>query len=447
MKKLVLLALLAGSMLASCAAEAKVAVKPAADPLAGFFEDTDAHEEIFGKQTLPFVNLPKSAPIDAVGGSAAIKLGVQKATLAGGEHAGKAVRFIAAVNFTNVSTDTAVWTRTIWHDLNSGDDSGKVFKAEAEKESTKAYLSLNNGGVEYTISDFNASPAAGGNTYTHFVVYTIGGISGDSFDKYVINAYLTINDDDEHASDVLSTTVDLSTSFTFPKAKLETSYFGVKKTKSGFACFDREETAGSGNFARFEEISMAEGDSFVLVNSAADYFGVYGYDKVSLGDGTRHFERDGSSNFASSKFATKYDLFLSSGYDTTHYIYADLGTLVIESGKVYFEAGAWPDGWGGSWRGGALTYAYFFKDAVAVGAAFPGTEMATWSDKLNVYVIDIPATATGVIFSRVNPENKGQAWNQTVDITLSSNNYFALDGGKDGSNHLTVTASAKAVTA
>ena len=48
MKKLVIFSLLAGSLLASCAAQAKVEVKPGEALFAQVKEDTELHEELFG---------------------------------------------------------------------------------------------------------------------------------------------------------------------------------------------------------------------------------------------------------------------------------------------------------------------------------------------------------------------------------------------------------------
>ena len=309
MKRKALLTIIPALMLlSSCAG----AAPKAAEKL--FLEDNLAHEEIFEQSKT--ASIRKLAPID----TSAPAIAIQKAN----ESAGFiSIRFVAAVKITGELTDaTAVWTRTMYQ----SDGHVKEGKERAQKPSTKAYTSINDGGSELTIAAFNSSVGAGAD-YTHFVVYTmrnipISGVNDAS--DYYLNAYLTLNDGGSTTSKVLATRVDQSTQLSFNVS--DRSYFAVKKTASGFVSVNVSATETGGNHAIFDNIQINSGEGFVIVNNwvndsdaTDDFFEIHGYDKIN---GEKYtFEKDGDSQFAKASSAAKYYLFLSSNLETNNKIY------------------------------------------------------------------------------------------------------------------------------
>ncbi len=395
-------------MLASCATAAKVGVNHAkADDLAGIIEDTDAHEEIFGDQGLPFAGGPKKTAY-----SGNIGLGVQKKD--NGDDT-VSVRFIAAVTLGegDVAGTGAVWTRAVWNGSTGG-----VRKASTTKTSTKAYTSLYDGSDSlYPISTYNTEHST---SHTHFVVYTLLNIPAANASDY-ITAYVTV---DSKPSDVVATTTDLSTNFTFPKAKIDQGYVGIKKTSSGFSVVDRDPDAG-GNHARFVGVSLDAGDDFLIMNACEDYFAVHGFDMINLADSTDHFSQEGSSQFANAKNASTYNLFLSSGYETNNWIYVN----AFVDKTVYLVPGAWDVD--SAWF---AAYSYGKKDAATKYERWYAQSNGTGTRTINL-TYD-PAYTAYVIFVRMDSAKTldagwGAKWNQTSDLLLSAGTTCTITAGGD----------------
>ena len=304
MKKLVLLALLAGSMLASCATAAKVAVKPAADPLAGILEDTEAHDELFGKTS---IGGPKRAGDSTIIENSDIKLGIQYYE----DGTDMAIRFVAAVN---VELDglKAVWHRHIYNDSGT-----EIRTTNTEHEVATVYTALNGGGEtkELDISSYDG--------YNYFMVYAIRGIPLASASSYYINAFLEVgvdaNGDDvfdttPDYSRVLATTVDQTTRFTFDKAKFKAGYFGIKKTDDGFVTVSHDADCGL-NHTEFEEtpVVLEKDEGFAVINSQANAFHVLGYGNFKADKSKNCFVADGPFAKALVHTSCKFYVYDSSG--------------------------------------------------------------------------------------------------------------------------------------
>ena len=392
-------------------------------------EDTDAHEEIFGEVEQLQLDNVRNVPVFMDNAEPAI--GVQSQDAAGGKiH----VRFVAAIKIDgDLASATAVWTRKMFYDGAAGENSHKVFKEAANKESKKIYSSLKNGDDILTIASYNSSHSS---SYTGFVVYTMLNIPKSTYKDYFLNAYVTVNDEDTKISRVLATTVDQKTQLSFDYGKNETGYFGVKKVVSEgvatFTTFDKA-TDSLGNYARFTNVSLNKDESFVLVNSASDYFAVHGYNKTHAADSSdSNFNQDGTSLFAKAKATASHYLYLSSGGGTQNYIYrADANTT-----KGYFVKPC--SGW----------YSSYPRFALYTAENVNEKNVEKWYNLIDcgsgVYGIDIDFTNLSnvtLIFCRMNPgtvdNNWTNRWTQTVDLKdddAHTKNLFTLDNGDYNTN-------------
>ena len=315
MKKKLLLGLLpAVLVLASCQASPRVEPKPNLDNIV---EDTEAHDEIFGKSVLSGdLAIRKTYDGDVVipedTGVAYPNLGIQTKKDNGADGIADtsddtiSIRLVAAIQIGDVNGDSVVndadlaattvtWTRTIF-----GSD-GTVSIASAMKSSTRAYTSLAApSDVEgdatpdniLTIDEFNDQKD--GRAYTHFVVYTLLDLPLTYGDYYVV-ADISVNDG---ASEILATTIDQTTQFVFEPYvnahPLNNHYFAVKKTAAGFDVIDPAATPGDGNLAKFEGVALNADEKIVLIHrvvnalgSNEDLFEVFDYD--DRGDNGNYF--------------------------------------------------------------------------------------------------------------------------------------------------------------
>ena len=385
-----------------------------------FIEDTLAHDEVFEKVVFKKPDVRRLSPVV----SSTPAIAIQTAN----ESAGYiSIRFVAAVKITGGLTDaTAVWTRTMFQ----SDGHVKEGKERDEKPCTSAYTSLADSGEAdgvLTIDEFNN----GVTDYTHFVVYTMRNIpiSGENdASDYYLNAYLTLNDGGETTSKVVATTVDQKTRLAFGAGKA--GCFGVKKSaSSGFTTFDKAEGNKANHWASFANISLNEGDSFVLVNRAVDanksndFFAVYGYERLRARDnayeghpyGFYGFRQEGESQFSVCPENNKY------------YFYVENETNRIEpkyslTKTIKLNPGVW-DSTGSPWYAVNITNTGLGQD---------GWYRMTKNNSLyECTIINVPDDAS-IIFCRMNPNssdlNWDNKWNQSKDLSAldTGNNTFTI---------------------
>ena len=370
-----------------------------------FIEDTDAHEEIFGEAEQLKLEEVKEAPTFLTVSEPAI--GVQSQISGDNIH----IRFVAAVQIGGKLSDApAVWKRRMFN------SDGSIWKDEGEGQPCdKVYTSLKNGGSTLTIADFNT---AHGTSYNYFVVYTMLNIPKETYKNCYLNAYVTVNDGESLNSKVLATTVDQKTQLSFELSKDKTGYFGVKKTVSAgqasFSTFDANEHALAGNYARFVNVSLNKDESFVLVNSADDYFAVHGYEKVHLGDTSDEtFDKDGDSDFAVALANGSHFFYLSSGGSTQNYIYH---TDANKTKTFYFTPAS-------NWKNDNAWFALNAQDNDGSGNYSNSRFYGMTDDGTGKYMCDLvfnDLSKTMLIFCRMDQYKHDLAWasknNQSGDI-------------------------------
>ena len=316
-KKLFLLVLPALMALSGCSG---VNVSPKANIMA---EDTLAHEEIFGEVAELKLKTPRKAAGDpTMFDRAQPAIGVQYQE--NGEYI--SIRFVAAIDIgeTNINDVTAVWKRTLYWSDNS------VGKAEADFESEKAYVTLNNKEAEYSISDFNGVSG----TYDYFVVYTMRNIPKETYKDCRLNAYLELNDGEAY-SRVLSTTINGSFSFVFEHTSENYFLTGIIDGSQRDVA-QHDPTLGNDNQASFIT-DIDEGDSFIAVCKTNSYFRVYG--GSDLGNTTNFVESGGKISPRSGKEGN-YAFYL--GNDNKLY---PSDALVTGNKEYYVKGTAVVGGW------------------------------------------------------------------------------------------------------
>lgn len=413
MKKLVLLSLLAGSMLASCATEAKVAVKPATDPLAGVFEDTDAHDELFADAGALFGG-PKR-DFTPIGDP--IKIGIQSKIHNDGVKDLIDIRFVAAIDVgeSTIGAATAKWHRNIYE---AGGTETKKTKTEYEVE--KSYTSVTNGsGSVLNISDVGAD-------YDAFVVFTVGNIPLESASQYFINAYLEFDADGAEEgvaiySKVLATTVNQLTQFTFSKD--QTGYFGIKKTSSGFTTIVDEK---GDNHAVANLGAFGSDERFLFVEVSSHFFQTYG--RMQLDRGTQYYYQPGDSRWLAPDAritVTSSKFYLNS----SNRVYSD----TIASPTILTETFYIADSIG--WFDNAKIAVYYHD-----GSSFKFSGVMTAVEGHPEYrsiTIDFKLSEI-LIFCRINKDadigwGSGVCWNQTGDLSYDcTGTLITINGWTNG---------------
>lgn len=177
-----------------------------------FLQDALAHEEIFGESQGQ--SLLKAArnltPVDSTTPLIAVQQQEYTSSLDSKNYL--AVRYVAAVKLTSLSTSLE-WSGSVY------EDDGDLHKSYATLSAQKVYTTIYDGSDPLTIGDFNnaQSPKT---DYTHFVTYTIRKIPTDKT-AYFIKASLSVGG--AAANKVVATTIDLNKQVSFDPAY--TGYF------------------------------------------------------------------------------------------------------------------------------------------------------------------------------------------------------------------------------
>lgn len=253
MKKLLLTFVPALMLLSSCAGS-----QPNIE-LGLFHEDTLAHNEIFGSIQDGLQKSRKNA-IDPNYPNVPT-LGIQTK-----EGDGKiSIRFIAAVKLRDLTTSSAVWTRTMY------DNNGAAFavngKTTAEIECKKAYTSVFKNDESYNMSSFDDEQGLEDPSgYTHFVVYTILNIPKEAYKDYFLNTYLSLNG---RKTKVVATSVDQTKKYSFSENKI--GYLLNKTSESVWEDANKRGDNPSQCLATFAD-DLSAGDTFTILYNSPSLF-------------------------------------------------------------------------------------------------------------------------------------------------------------------------------
>ena len=283
-----------------------------------FQEDALAHEEIFGeaKFEMEGYRAPRKTPSLAT----EPMYGVQYQVTESYVH----MRIIAAVSLPDLSVSVE-WTRTMYKGHENGEQTGHVFKASAEFESTKAYTSLANGSEEpLTIAAFNTEY---GTSYDHFVVYTMLNIPKTTYDDYSIKAFVSI--DDVASTKGFAATVGQTAFASFDLSR--TGHFISGRFDGVHQEFASNHEL-SGNNAAYD-VTLHVGDTFACVyyDSSLNVFLLNGLAR----DIDNKYFCDGSKKTMTSKVDGDFTVFLNSedrislfaNFDLIRPIYVDVSEV------------------------------------------------------------------------------------------------------------------------
>lgn len=374
-----------------------------------YVEDTLAHEETFENAGL----LPRRSLDPVYSPDTDISIGVQYSSPTDGK---VSMRFIAAIKVDGADAETrkaalshttAVWTRSVYN------ESGTKILTEREPEvvATKAYDEINSGGVELKIGDY------GDHSYSFFVAYTMRNIPVAT--TSYLNVSLSVRDSENDSfnkdSKVIAASVDGNTKFAFNRADSE--YVLIKKSGSSFTSYPND-ASHPGNLAAFtSDVSVNEGDAFVIANIWSTGFSVYGYNSKNgkaedvLKDKVR-FYNVGSSNLIYSNYkSTDFKVYLN----TDSEMWINSGVNLTKT--IYLNATNWDPS-------GAKLALYVFNNSNTAQNQwfkFAATGVA------NEYStsISVPYSwLVNVIFCRYNKADDDPCWdpknvyNQTGDLDL-----------------------------
>ena len=389
-----------------------------------FVEDTLSHDEIFGEEESLFLKSPrKLSPID----SSVPAVAIQSTHEVTGE---TSIRFVAAIRIDTSHLDkiTVSWRRTMFN------ADGSVLKTVLNKTCSKVYTSVKDGGSNLSIEDFNADHET---SYTHFALYTMRGIPTNNEHDYsncYLTTYLTVTDaaDDTYnvTSKVVATTIDQETKFSFNAS--DTSYFGIKKTTTGFEKVTATSIEEGDNHAAFEGVSLSKSESFLIVNRwidvdpSKDWFEVHGFSKVQ---GNQTFDQVDGSQFSKPKYdLMSYKFYLSKKDGDNNKVF----TNCIET--IYLDPNT--EIWGNNNETGQTGYRFaMYYTNNGANLWYSMTQVGTSGIySATITTID-PTKLTLIIFCKMwgdNPDNGwgGQLLHQTGDLTWHSNK-----------NQYTITAS------
>lgn len=405
MKKTFLIALLAGSMLASCATAAKVNVNSNKNIM---LEDTLAHDEVFGAQSNGFVKPFRLGDDPVEHPDSDSSIGVQWTD----DGTYVSFRFVAAVTFTNenIGPTNAVWTRTV-----SSPDGSSFPKDTGTFECTKAYTKISNGGGAYDITDFNAAQEPD-TSYTHFVVYTLRNIPKATYGDYYVCAYLNLSGEGGVNQQTKAIAITVNRSETYVHNAYLGAFF-MEGTFNGTPDIIEptsvRETEGADNKATFEGLSLHKDDSFVI----KEFYGTKLYVKGSArfsGNSDYYFADDSGSIKAN--FDGTYNLFLNKS-DEIH----TTASNVVRPIYVSLKNVSW-------WGTGAWTAIYAFNNSTSTSRWYKTSESGDYL--VSSAAID-PTVYDQLTVVRMNNSAKEKAenalvwedkyYNQTEDLTIPHN--------------------------
>ena len=277
------------------------------------FEDTMAHDELFGK--VDNLNIKKlGVPDDDPGSTSIPRVGVQFSDVyerdtGSGKINCRAVRYVAAIKG-NLSTQTAVWTRGV-----SETNSNQIKTMSGGHNCSEVYASLNDGNT----------PTGVPSGYDNFVVYTMYDIPTSQENSYIA-AYLTLTPNgggESVKSYAVVTEIDGDNYFSVNMDDdlcrngyfLET-YNSLTSVKSIQAedngpLTDSDPNNAEKDNAIFSQITFSEGDRVGAFRLSPTLFQFYGFDAFMESTASGYVKEANVNDYAEAHRTGVYTVFLN----------------------------------------------------------------------------------------------------------------------------------------
>ncbi|MBQ8141595.1 MAG: hypothetical protein IJ194_00340 [Bacilli bacterium] len=221
-----------------------------------YLEFGDAQEEIFGEaQGIEIAHKGLKGKVN--GALPTPKVGFQSQTHVNNEKTYVDIRFVAAINVTDLSNVTATWNRT---NLDSNLVEGKQYI----KESTQAYTGLIIDGMSYAPSVYG--------DYNYFIAYVIRNIPQETASENYMDVTLTLQEgEDGFKSNIYSVKCDGTSGFSYQKGDVTffTNYHYPSANDDG--SFTNERTrvkSGSKVLASSPKMGRYGGEELIDVKDA-----------------------------------------------------------------------------------------------------------------------------------------------------------------------------------
>lgn len=438
-KKLLLIALPTLMVLSGCS---KVPIKPVEKEVlsdTAMFEDTAAHEELFGDIDL---DIKKIGVPDPNPGSGSIpKIGVQFSGLYKGDERDSygnltgnkadfyAIRYVAAIKG-DLSNQTVTWTRGV-SQVNSTQvrEMSSVGHDSTPLNSATAYASLNDNGVAVGV------PSG----YDNYVVYTMYDIPSSEANSYIA-AYVTVTPDVGEAAKSYAVVTEIDGGYYFSvdtNSLIRNGYF-IEGTIGGYdhtiitedneGDTDTDPENGGKDNSIFSDYQFSDDDEFGLFRLTSTCFQFYGYDTF-MGSSASSFinSSDAVNQFGRFSKDGQYTLFLNA----SNLVYPIVTTTLFLDTSRTLEGGS-------KWGAGAR---------FAIWAWGPTKER--WYDMTNetgdIYkiegynVTDYP----NLKFCRMNPGVASNGWDKDNPLYNNTGNLSVVVPGDSNiitNNMYTITA-------
>ena len=371
-------------------------------------EDTIAHEELFGQGGRAVKLTPYKDPDPSDPSLKKPVVGVQYKEEDDGKYA---IRYVAAIAALDVD---AHWTRSICN--KNGEQQQTLDNKFVVKEVTTAYTAVS---ADSDSGDPFTTPAAVGEGFNYFVVYTLRNVPVSQIDSYLF-AYLTLEKGGNSVnSDALICKIDGGNMFSYDIAT-EGYFLQGKINGVAESIVPIDDDATSGNYAQEEGLALAANDRFGLFKVASDHFQCFGYD--ALRRGAPFLSHVVVNNYMKVNVAGSYNFYLTD----SNQIHIVVPEAAKASATYYLKPNS-------NWASdGARFAAYFFNNTESINI---------WVDMVDAgngfYSVSKPSgNYVNVIFCRMNPGtsdnnfNDGVKWNQTADLSIDDigNTYYINDG-------------------
>ena len=411
-KKLILLALPTLMVLSSCS---NVSINPNnLNNINTIREDTTAHSELFDDVAFD-EELPLKQPLRAVEDLVEPQIGVQFKSYTEGGKDYYAVRYVAAIKGLDV---TATWTRAV-----SEKNGNQIKTLSSETNATKAYKTLNNGGVISTAS----TEYPGYDYYLVYVMYDIPTSYGDAY----MMAYLTLSYGEAAPVKSKAIVTQINSTghrFSFNVDSVTNNYFiAIHHTEDedtvyyGAAGVDKPNPEEN-DHAVFENKAFADGDTFGLFKLTSSAFIFCDYSTYLASSAARFTNLNGSvDQYGKMYLSGSYSLYVNY-LDKVYVSPTDVTTTISFKPNT-------------NWNTASATFAAYAFTKNDLGETTASHWYALSSASMGFFKADINiGTYKAIVFCRMNPseghvdknwyfdnvQDGYGVWNQTRDIYIDN---------------------------